>query len=91
MTGEPMRGKPVAGSSFRGFAPPEEFGLTEEEIEAECPPTADGILQCLQMLAEEAAGLRLSRTLAAIEKALQICHEEGLSPAFPAGAALTLH
>ena len=67
------------------------MGLTEDDIEAECGPTADGIRQCLLMLAEEAAGLRLSRTLAAIETALQVCHEEGLAPPFPSGPALTLH
>jgi hypothetical protein len=66
--------------------------VVEDEMEAECLATADGIVQCLQMLAEEAAGLRLARTLAAIQKALQVCHEEGQEqPRLPDGPAPTFH
>jgi hypothetical protein len=50
----------------------------DEETEAECNATADGIVHCLQMLAQEAADLNLPRTLAAIQRALQICHDEGI-------------
>ena len=37
---------------------PKERVVVEDEMDAECLATADGIVQCLQMLAEEAAGLR---------------------------------
>jgi hypothetical protein len=65
--------------------------VTEDEMDIDCAPTADGIVQCLQMLAEEAAGLRLARTLAAIRAALQVCHEEGLVIPDRPAAASTIH
>lgn len=49
--------------------------------------TASGIVQCLIMLAEEAAALKLSRTLDALRDALEICRVESK----PAGPALVLH
>jgi len=39
--------------------------------EEPCNASADGILQCLRLLAEEAATLNLHRTLIAIEDALE--------------------
>lgn len=66
--------------------------MIEDEVDGDCTATADGIVQCLQMLAEEAAGLHLARTLAAIQKALQVCHEEGQEqPRILEGPAPTLH
>ena len=37
---------------------------------------ATGIMQCLQMLADEAADLQLSRTLAALRAAMEVCASE---------------
>jgi hypothetical protein len=43
-------------------------------------PSADGILHCLRLLADEAAHLKLSRTFSAIEAALaMITLESGRS------------
>jgi len=41
---------------------------------------ATGILQCLRMLAEEAATLHLTRTLAAIRGAIETCASERADP-----------
>ena len=40
-------------------------------------PTARGIVQCLRMLAEEAASLGMARTLDALETAIKVCAAEG--------------
>jgi hypothetical protein len=45
-----------------------------------CDATATGILQCLRMLAEEAAMLRLSRTLDALREAIETCAAERVDP-----------
>ncbi len=42
--------------------------------------TAAHVLQCLTMLAEEAANLNLHRTLLALRKAVRACHAEQLRP-----------
>lgn len=39
-------------------------------------PTASGILDCLRMLAREAAELDLAATLSAIEQAMNACQRE---------------
>lgn len=46
-----------------------------------CEATATGILQCLRMLAEEAATLQMSRTLIALREAIQTCAAERHEPA----------
>lgn len=46
------------------------------ETPDECVATALGILQCLRMLADEAATLNLARTLIALHDALEICEAE---------------
>ncbi len=38
--------------------------------------TSVGLIQCLRMLAEEASILRLDRTVAALQDALDTCHLE---------------
>ena len=43
---------------------------------ADCHAVAIGILQSLQMLAEEADNLRLSRTYVALRKAIRACRIE---------------
>jgi hypothetical protein len=54
--------------------------------------TASGIVQCLRMLAEEAAALRLARTLAALQTAIDVCAAEtdhgGVTIAPPPGTLL---
>lgn len=61
---------------------------------SDCMATANGILQCLGMLAEEAASLNLSRTMMAIREAVLTCRAEGdvalagLDPAGPLGQLL---
>ncbi len=39
-------------------------------------PTAQGIVRCLRMLADEAAALHLGRTLAALQTAMLVCADE---------------
>jgi hypothetical protein len=57
--------------------------------------SASGILQCLRLLAEEAATLNLYRTLSAIQEALETAAEESsgedLHEGFMSGAAFNLH
>jgi hypothetical protein len=45
-------------------------------IDPDSDPTAQGIVQCLRMLAEEAASLRMDRTLAALKAAIKVCANE---------------
>jgi hypothetical protein len=78
----PLRGSYAGtGSQSRDFRPfdllKEVRTVTHDEIETECPASAGGILDCLRMLAEEAASLHLDRTLAAIRDALATCEAEG--------------
>jgi hypothetical protein len=40
-------------------------------------PTARGIMQCLRLLAEEAASIGMARTLDALRTAMRICAVEG--------------
>ncbi len=47
-----------------------------EDDNPACDATATGILHCLRMLAEEAAMLRLSRTLDALREAIDTCASE---------------
>ena len=49
-----------------------------DEVASETDPTARGIVQCLRMLAEEAAAIRLPRTLEALRQALEVCAQEGI-------------
>ena len=46
------------------------------DIDTDCTATANGIFECLRMLAQEAASLNLSRTLGAITAALEACASE---------------
>lgn len=64
-----------------------------EENEAEFPPSANGIVQCLKLLAAEAASLNLSRTLSAIEDALHAaaCESGAEAPHYAASAVTVLH
>jgi hypothetical protein len=47
--------------------------------------TARGIVQCLRMLAEEAAALGMARTLDALQTAITVCADEGDTEAGTAG------
>jgi hypothetical protein len=55
------------------------------------PASAQGILQCLRLLAEEAATLNLRRTLWAIQDALETVADESTSDSRPFEAEQTLH
>jgi hypothetical protein len=48
-----------------------------EASDSEADPTARGIMQCLRMLAEEAATLQMPRTLDALQAAITACAAEG--------------
>jgi hypothetical protein len=51
--------------------------MDEDDLRSSaCEADATGILHCLRMLAEEAASLRLTRTLAALRQALDVCAAE---------------
>jgi hypothetical protein len=54
---------------------PAEEPLAEDQ--PDCDATVRGIAGCLRMLADEAATLRLPRTLAALKAAIAACAEEG--------------
>lgn len=47
------------------------------DISENADPTASGIVQCLRMLAEEAAALNLPRTQGALQAAIEVCALEG--------------
>jgi hypothetical protein len=47
-----------------------------DEQDCSLSPNAQGILKCLQALAQEAASLNLLRTLSAIEDALEAAADE---------------
>lgn len=40
------------------------------------PPTSDGLLRCLQALAEECASLNLTKTHIALQHAISVCSAE---------------
>jgi hypothetical protein len=46
-------------------------------------PTPEGLVRCLQVLAEEAASLSLTRTFAAVQDAISTCREESGATPFP--------
>ncbi len=56
-------------------------------------PSAQGIVECLRMLADEAAALRLDRTLTALLTAMDVCATECLAGEVPQAAPFgaTLH
>jgi hypothetical protein len=64
------------------------------DAEDEFAASAEGIMQCLRLLAQEAASLKLAGSLSAIENALAVVMMEGRqtqATLAPAGAALRLH
>lgn len=68
---------------------------SSDERPVDVEVSARGIVQCLRMLADEAASLGLTRTGVALETALLICTAEGSAesasssaPNRPPGAAL---
>ena len=58
------------------LADQQDVALDADEPADECGPAADGILRCLQMLADEAAALRLPHTLEALQNAMAACAVE---------------
>ena len=62
-----------------GIAETDEFtedGFADDGFADDCGPAADGILRCLQMLAEEATVLRLPHTLETLRQAMTVCAAE---------------
>jgi hypothetical protein len=51
--------------------------LDSPDPDTDSDPTASGIVQCLRMLADEAAALGMARTLDALQTAISICAAEG--------------
>ena len=49
---------------------------------------AIGLLRCLRALADEAADLQLTRTLAALQQAMETCRTEAVMTGRPQSAAL---
>ena len=54
----------------------EDFGFPDGP-DGDEEATARGIVQCLRMLAEEAAALGMARTLDALRTAITVCADEG--------------
>lgn len=54
--------------------------VDDEYPEAASHATAASVLQCLTMLAEEAANLNLPRTMLALRKAVRACQAEQARP-----------
>jgi hypothetical protein len=50
--------------------------LRAPEASAPCAANADGIAQCLRMLAEEAASVGFASTVAALWMAIRVCEQE---------------
>lgn len=55
----------------------------------ETPSTPVGLLRCLRMLADEASALQLTRTLAALQQAMETCRTEAVAADRP--LSTTLH
>jgi len=53
------------------------FPDVPDASDTDSDPTARGIMQCLRMLAEEAAALGMPRTLDALQAAIAACAAEG--------------
>ena len=62
--------------------------LNDEEA---VPASAHGILQCLRLLAEEAATLNLRRTLWAIQDALETVVDESATSGVPTEPHAAVH
>ncbi len=54
--------------------------MMDENDAMSCDATATGILECLRMLADEAASLQLGRTLTALHEAIVVCAAERFNP-----------
>ncbi len=54
--------------------------MNDDLPEAVRHATASSVLQCLTMLAEEAANLNLPRTMVALQKAIRACQAEQARP-----------
>jgi hypothetical protein len=46
------------------------------DSDSDCDATATGIISCLRMLADEAASLKLARTITALRETIEICAAE---------------
>jgi hypothetical protein len=50
-----------------------------DQLVAECDPSARAIVQCLRMLADEAASMRMPATQQALTRAMEACAAESHS------------
>ena len=50
--------------------------LFSSDCDSDCDATATGIISCLRMLADEAATLKLARTITALRETIEICAAE---------------
>lgn len=51
-------------------------------------PTPAGLLHCLRLLADEASSMKLERTLAALQQAMETCRTEAVCRGRPYSSAL---
>jgi hypothetical protein len=69
-----------AANTDRRVPDTKDQSMRYDETNMKEPPaaaSANGIVQCLRMLADEAASLRMTQTLKALRDALEICRAEG--------------
>ncbi len=52
------------------------------------PQTPVGLLQCLRLLADEASAMKLTRTLAVLQQAMETCRTEAVCRGRPSSSAL---
>lgn len=50
--------------------------LLSLDSDSDCDATATGIISCLRILADEAASLKLARTITALRETIEICAAE---------------
>ncbi len=61
--------------------------IQDEKIQDE-KTTPIGLLHCLRMLADEASSMQLTRTLAALQQAMETCRVEAVTRDRPHSSAL---
>ena len=62
--------------------------MRDEALKSDDSPSAVGLLRCLRMLADEAVSLELTRTLAVLQQAMEICRTEATTRPHLRSAAL---
>jgi hypothetical protein len=62
--------------------------MGDDAMQQDEKPSAVGLLRCLRMLADEAVSLELTRTLAVLQQAMEICRTEATTRKHLRSAAL---